>query len=794
MQNNRSIFWFMLISLVFVITWQQFLLWMWPPEPPKPKPVVQREAVQLLGSSAMLGKRWVFDLPAADEQAVKDWPTPPIPPSRIPPAELIALGDDPENPFYLRVMLNRRGAGVQQVILTQFDEASRLGKPVKDGEGKRLPLHLIPGVNRPLERKMDDGYVPPTLQPGTVPSDVSLSPASYRVFHYDSPDATQPLDTLGIRDWDLVTKPADPKADTQEVVFQTELKAPHWVKLRKIFTLKRHEYHIGLRLEIERLPGHEGAPKFRYQLAGPIGMPIEGEWYTGTFRNMMVGFVDPDGNASRHFEDAAQIAYKSGTERLVRSQSRLQYAAISTQYFASAITVDDQQAEGQAPNFLEFVRGTLERPGRPLMPGQPELSRPGELDDITVRAISESLGLEKPVQHAFMLYEGPVKVRLLHQMRDSQGNPAVDPALVDRYKDSLNLRTLTDYQMPGPIGSFARTILWTDLLILTTNLMHSILGLFNGIMPTLGLSIIALTILVRGVLFPVSRKQAAGMQRFQEKMAVLAPEVKKLQERFKDDPQRFKEEQMKLYLRNGVNPLVMMGGCLLLIAQMPIIMGLYYCLQESVFFRLSDFLWIENLAAPDMLLWWSEGIPLISQPELRGVGICFGISFYMGPYLNILPIIAMGLMLYQQIKTMPPPTDEQQAAQQSMMKYMMGIMAFLFYKVAAGLALYFIATTIWGLIERRMIKKASTTSPVSVPVNTSGGSTTGELLTNSNSGSTPRPAGPAPIQGKVKKKDKKGKAPQPANRERKPEKPPGFWERLQNWVQEQQDKAKRRGG
>ena len=108
-------------------------------------------------------------------------------------------------------------------------------------------------------------------------------------------------------------------------------------------------------------------------------------------------------------------------------------------------------------------------------------------------------------------------------------------------------------------------------------------------------------------------------------------------------------------MQHGVNPFAAMGGCLLLFAQMPIMMGLYYCLQESVFFRLDPFLWIDNLAAPDMTVWWSEKIPYQRAGQHRQL------LLYLGPYLNVLPLIAVALMLYQQHKMMPPPTDEQMA-------------------------------------------------------------------------------------------------------------------------------------
>ena len=95
---------------------------------------------------------------------------------------------------------------------------------------------------------------------------------------------------------------------------------------------------------------------------------------------------------------------------------------------------------------------------------------------------------------------------------------------------------------------------------------------------------------------------------------------------------------------HGINPSAMMGGCLLLLVQMPVFMGLYYALQESVFFRLEPFLWMPNLAAPDMLVRWGESIPWISAPDDLGG------MLYLGPYFNLLPLIAVALMLYMQIE------------------------------------------------------------------------------------------------------------------------------------------------
>src|SRR5258707_12915899 len=189
--------------------------------------------------------------------------------------------------------------------------------------------------------------------------------------------------------------------------------------------------------------------------------------------------------------------------------------------------------------------------------------------------------------------------------------------------------------------------------------------------------------MVRAIMFPVSGKMGLTSLRMQE----LAPELKKLQEKHKDDPQARTRAQMELYRKHKVSPL---GSCWMVFAQMPIFLGLYYALQESIHFRLAKFLWIDNLAAPDMLIFWSDGIPFISRPE------SYGGFLYLGPYFNLLPIVAVAFMMVQQKLTMPPAIDEQTAMQQKIMKYMMIFMGLMFYKVAAGLCLYFIASSVWG--------------------------------------------------------------------------------------------------
>ena len=705
MENTRNIVLAILLCAGVVLGWTWLEPQIFPPKPkPAPPPPAEavRDAVALVTGGAEAAREIQ---PPPKEEAKAEPKTEPkteppaIKPIETPPAnaDLIALGhgDDPNNPYYLRVLLNSQGASVQQIVLTQFREGTREGLAATNPDGSPRLLHLLPGVVRRRTEYMSQQpeFPWPEIHEGPVTPDVRavLAAPSFVLFHYDSPADERPVNTLGARVWKMVSNTTTPEGDRQEVVFETELGAPHHVKLRKIFSLGRKDYHIGLRVEIARADGAKGAPGFRYQISGGHGLPIEGEWYTSTYRNAMVGWSDARGNVSRYIDDAATIRRTEGSDPQVRTDKAIQYAAVAIQYFASALVVDNEQVQGQPTNFVERVRATPEGPTHKDKPF---------LDDLTVRAVTDKLELAAPVTHQYLLYHGPVKVRLLKELRGPDGNPAVDPGLVDRYLYTLHLNTLTDYRSPGPFGAFANAIFWSDLVIAFTNLIHGLLWALYQIVPSLGICILLTTILVRGLLFPLSRKQAIANQRLQTQMARLAPEIKKLQEKHKDDFRTFNQEKTRLMLRNGVNPLAAMGGCLLLLCQMPIFMGLYYALQESIFFRLEPFLWMPNLAAPDMLLRWGEHIPFLSTPENEGG------MFYLGPYFNILPIVAIGLMMYQQSKMMPPPTDEQQAMQQKMMKWMMIIFAVLFYKVAAGLCVYFIATTLWGVAERRLIPKA----------------------------------------------------------------------------------------
>ncbi len=214
---------------------------------------------------------------------------------------------------------------------------------------------------------------------------------------------------------------------------------------------------------------------------------------------------------------------------------------------------------------------------------------------------------------------------------------------------------------------------------------------FYAVIRNYGLAIILLTVLVRGAMYPLGRKAAMNAKKMQE----LAPEVKVINEKYKNDMQKRSEEIGKLYKSHNFNP---MSGCGVMFLQLPVFLGLYRCLAVDINLRQAALIpgveWCSNLAGPDQLWNWADYLPEFLAGEGAG---------YLGPYLNVLPIITIGLFLVQQKLFTPPPTDEQSRMQQQMMKYMMVFFCVMFFRVPAGLCIYFIASSIWGIAERKLL-------------------------------------------------------------------------------------------
>lgn len=187
-----------------------------------------------------------------------------------------------------------------------------------------------------------------------------------------------------------------------------------------------------------------------------------------------------------------------------------------------------------------------------------------------------------------------------------------------------------------------------------------------------GLSIIALTILIRIVIWPLHNKSTRTMKR----MSKLQPIMKDLREKYADDATKLNQETMKLYKEYQINP---MGGCLPMFLQIPIFFGYYKMLQFAVELRGEEFLWVKDLSMPD---------------TLTTINLPFSLPF-MGDALpvNLLPIL-MAVTMVLQMKMTPKTGDKMQ--QRIFM--LMPLMFFFFcYNFASALALYWTTQNIFSI-------------------------------------------------------------------------------------------------
>ncbi len=211
------------------------------------------------------------------------------------------------------------------------------------------------------------------------------------------------------------------------------------------------------------------------------------------------------------------------------------------------------------------------------------------------------------------------------------------------------------------------------------------LNKLDGIFHNYGVAIILLTLLVRTIFWPLTHKSTEKMRENSEKMQVVQPKIKALQEKYKSNPKKLQAETMKVYQEHGFNPMGMMGGCLPMILQMPVLFALYSVIRNAIELRYSSFLWIADLSAPENLL--------MGKVPIAGA-------------LNILPIVMAASMVWQQKLSSPSTsaaTPEQQQQQKMMMVMMPLMMLFFFYSMPSGLVLYFSVSNI-SMIAQTLIR------------------------------------------------------------------------------------------
>ncbi|MCC6425049.1 MAG: YidC/Oxa1 family insertase periplasmic-domain containing protein [Phycisphaerales bacterium] len=219
-------------------------------------------------------------------------------------------------------------------------------------------------------------------------------------------------------------------------------------------------------------------------------------------------------------------------------------------------------------------------------------------------------------------------------------------------------------------------------------ILVGLLRAFHFVLRDWGLAIIALVVLVRVILHPITKRSTISMQ----KMGKMGPEMERLKKKYADNKDELNKAMMQVYKEQGFTPIF---GCLPMFLQMPIWIALWQALQGTFELRHAEFLWgwtwIHDLARPDELIRFSNPIPLIFGWHLRAI--------------NVLPLM-MAVVTYFNQKYMPKPAaaSPEQQQQQKMMQWMSMLFPLMFYSLPSGLNLYYVTSMALGIYESKRIR------------------------------------------------------------------------------------------
>jgi YidC/Oxa1 family membrane protein insertase len=408
-----------------------------------------------------------------------------------------------------------------------------------------------------------------------------------------------------------------------------------------------------------------------YSLDGPSGLPLEGWWYSlkvhpSRFGAAGIRDIVYRSRGSRHemvtcpaITQYADANPKSPAKPLAADANgaiEMQYIGTDAQFFSAVLM--PQPGEGAADPFAS-IRGYTFQAASALAIGELD-KKQKKRTNVSFRLVSspELVPPQSALRHRFAIFAGPK-----------------DPELLE------------------PIG-LGECIVYGWFKIVArpmVNILHGLYWLSGSF--SYGIAIVLLTVLVRGAMYPLGRKMALNAQKMQE----LAPELKKIADQYKEDMEKRANAQRELFRKHKYNPL---SGCFVMFFQLPVFVGLYRALSVDIRLRQAPLLpgvsWCSNLAGPDRLWHWENTFLPAAITSPTG---------FMGPFLNILPFFSFALMMVHQKMFTPPPQDEQQRMQMQIMNIMMVFFAVMFHKVAAGLCIYFIVSSLWGLGERLLLGK-----------------------------------------------------------------------------------------
>ena len=222
---------------------------------------------------------------------------------------------------------------------------------------------------------------------------------------------------------------------------------------------------------------------------------------------------------------------------------------------------------------------------------------------------------------------------------------------------------------------------WWLFRVINTYIVIPVFDWLSGLFGNMGITILVLTLLLKIVLFPLSNKSYVS----QAKMRLLAPDVKKIDEKNPGQENAMKSQQkkMELYSMAGASPF---GGCLPMLLQMPFLIAMFTFFPSSIELRGESFLWANDLSAPDAIFSWTTHIPLIST--------------YFGNHVSLFCLLmTVTNIIYTRI-TMQSQNQNAQMKSMQWMMYLMPVMFLVFFNnYASGLSYYYFLSLLLTIIQ-----------------------------------------------------------------------------------------------
>ncbi|MCC7510460.1 MAG: membrane protein insertase YidC [Planctomycetes bacterium] len=445
--------------------------------------------------------------------------------------------------------------------------------------------------------------------------------------------------------------------------------------LYKKITLYPGEYRLDVNVRIENR-----SDKVREKFVGiwgPVGITNDGMRTAGEWSRVAL-YGSTDSKRFTSLEDSPTIpslaeAVKERNEELgktnawitnrdldeIEDPDRFLIAhGLRTQYFLAFIAQDpdvrDQRWSGAVLPIGTTAAISLTGPA--LVVPAAEAGKPGQ----------QSVGMR--------LYAGP---------RDRDALSAA--WLVEPPKDAELGAQWAELATSGFFDLIASPLIW--FLRLLTNLVGA------------GFAIILLTLFVRFALSPLSYRGQKAMAVYTQKMKIVKPKMDAIKEKYKEKTDRDSQMRMLTETRAVMKEqnvgMLPIGGCLPMLIQLPIFIGLYRAFGAAFFLRQAKFLGIHDLSLPDAT---------IPASTFIGEGWISFLAHNGWLTINILPMLWIALSILQ-FKMQPKPDDPQQAAMQKQMGCIFPLMGLMFYGFASGFAFYFIVSSMYSIAESKLIKR-----------------------------------------------------------------------------------------